>query len=351
MATESLRFAILPFLGIAASVLALLVAHVVVLHGARELMYRRRRRLLASYRPVVLAALNDDDPEPSLRALTRVPRRHAPLLATLILEPLRSVKGSVADRALAAARAAGLTDRWHRELAHRRWWRRARAAHALGLVGDVGAVRALVAALEDPSGEVRAAAVEALGLIGDPAAIPELVARLPAHSRYQRVRLVDALQRFGWVGVDALLHHAETHREDRGLIAELLAVVAAPGAVPALLAWSGDPRAEVRASAVRALGAIGVDDRAYYHLLRAIQDDCAEVRAAAAWALGRSGREDAAVYLAPHLQDAWIVAAQTARALRDLGAAGRNALEHAAASADGELARQVLWECGAATPA
>jgi hypothetical protein len=39
------------------------------------------------------------------------------------------------------------------------------------------------------------------------------------------------------------------------------------------------------------------------------------------------------------------------RALRDLGAAGRNALEHAAASADGELARQVLWECGAATPA
>jgi HEAT repeat protein len=75
-----------------------------------------------------------------------------------------------------------------------------------------------------------------------------------------------------------------------------------------------------------------------------LSDASPDVRAAGAWALGRSGREEAAAYLAPRLHDDWIVAAQAARALRALGAAGRRALEAAAAVEDGELARQMLWE-------
>ena len=115
-----------------------------------------------------------------------------------------------------------------------------------------------------------------------------------------------------------------------------------------MIVWAGDDRTEVRAAVWQAIGAIGVDDRAYYHLLRGLSDPGEAVRAAAAWALGRSGRQDAVIYLAGGLDDEWLVAAQTARALRALGPAGRRELEDAASRRGSELARQMLWECGAA---
>ena len=91
-----------------------------------------------------------------------------------------------------------------------------------------------------------------------------------------------------------------------------------------------------------------MDERAYYHVLRALSDDPEQARAMAAWALGRSGRQDAASYIAPRLNDEWIVAAHAARALRDLGTAGQRELESAAAHDDAVLARQMLWESSAA---
>ena len=75
-----------------------------------------------------------------------------------------------------------------------------------------------------------------------------------------------------------------------------------PAALDQLIDWSADERADVRAAMWQAIGTIGVDDRAYYHLLRATERPVRVVRAAAAWALGRSGRQDAAVYLAGRLE-------------------------------------------------
>jgi len=186
--------------------------------------------------------------------------------------------------------------------------------------------------------------VDGLGRIGDIRAIAPLVARFGEQSRHHRVRLVHALQHFGPVAVPSLLEHAETHPDDLAAIADLLGKTEASGALPRLIEWSGDTRGCVRSAAIRAIADIGVDDRAYYHVLRALNDEVPEVRAAAAWAIGRSGREEAASYLADRLNDQWEVAAQSARALGRLGQAGRDVLEAAADREDGELARQMLWE-------
>lgn len=341
---DSVRVVIVPLLALMGAVLFLLVCHVLLLHGVRELGFRRRRRLLGRYRPAVAAVLHDDHPERSVAVLRAAPGRHLSVIAALLLEPLGAVKGAVIERARASAAALRLLSKWETELHHRRWWIRADAAHALGLLRHRGAVRQLVRALDDPYEEVRAAAVEALGRLADPVAIPELVARLGEQSRHQRVRLVEALQQFGSSAVAPLMDYAGTHPEDVAVVAELLGSIRAPSALPALLEWCHHPSAETRRSAVRAVGAIGVDQRAYYYVLRALTDEAADVRAAAAWALGRSGRAEAASPLSQHLGDEWMVAAQSARALAVLGPSGRQALERAASAEQGELARQVLWE-------
>lgn len=348
---DAVRAVIVPFLLVTGALLAILVCHVLLLHAVREVVLGWRGRLRARYSPLLSAVLHGEDPAPALATLRAVPRRHLPVFSGLLLDPLRNVKGGIADRGRAAATVLGLTAKWDAELRDRRWWIRAEAAHALGLVREEGAVRPLIAALDDPVEEVRAAAVEALGRIADPAAIPELVARLPDGSRHQRVRLIEALQQFGAVALLPLLEHARAHPENLRIVAELLGSIEAPAATATLLDWCGHERADVREAAVRAIGTIGADDRAYYHLLRALNDASADVRAAAAWALGRSGREEATAYLAPRLNDEWIVAAQTARALRALGGAGRRALEAAAAVEHGELARQMLWEAHAGSGA
>lgn len=341
---ETVRAGLVPFLLVTGGLLAVLVCYVVVLHGVGELAFRRRQRLIGVYRPLVDVALHAEASMTRFDRLRAAPRRHRPVIAALILEPLRIAEGSVTERARAAAGALGLVARWTAALGDRRWWIRADAALALGLVKSGPAVAPLISALDDPYDEVRAAAVEALGRIEDPAAISELITRLPEQSRHQRVRLVQALQQFGSAAVAPLLEDARSHHVDRVSIAELLGSIGAVSAIDQLIAWSNDDRPALRAAA---LGAIGVDERAYYHVLRRLGDDAEEVRAMAAWALGRSGRQEAAAYLAPRLNDEWVVAAQSARALRDLGAAGRQALEAAATDEHAELARQMLWECGA----
>jgi HEAT repeat protein len=344
---DSIRAALLPFMAATASLVCVLVCLVVGLHVVREVLFRRRLRLLDLYRPIVARALQHAPAAEAIESLRRAPARHRQLVAWLILEPLRVSDGPVRERAGGLCATLGLIAQWRQALRRRRWWTRADAAHALGLAKDHTAVPALVETLDDPHAEVRAAAVEALGLIAHPAAIPALVARLSDRTHHQHVRLVEALRRLGEGAATELLEHARANAGDRATVADLLGTMGASAALPAVLEWCRDSRPDVRSASVRAVGTIGVDDRAYYHLLRALGDDVADVRAAAAWALGRSGRADAAPYLASRLQDAWVVAAESARALRQLGPAGRLALESAAGAPDGDLARQMLWEIGA----
>ncbi len=343
---EILRRALLPFLAITGAVLGALLAALVLQRAVREVVWWRKTRLERRYQPAVDRLLRGEVAFPKATLLIRAPARHRRLIAGLLVEPLRVLSGEPVDRACGAAHAMGLTPLWLADLQDRQWWRRAEAALALGFVGEVTAYDALLGLLEDPHEEVRAAAVEALGRLGDVRAVPALLAGLAEQSRHQRARIIDAVSMLGPEGRSDLLAHACRFPEQLPILSEVIASVCGSAAVPNLLEWASAPVPAIRAAAMLALGTIGVDDRSFYHALRALGDVDDDVRAMAARALGRSGRKDATDYLAAHLDDAWLVAAQSSRALASLGLPGIVALE-GRSSEDGkagDLARHMLWE-------
>jgi HEAT repeat protein len=259
------------------------------------------------------------------------------------------VRGGHNTRAAELADGLQLTSAWRADLRSRHWWHRSEAALALGLLHHQASVPSLIELLDDDHEQVRAAAIDALGQIGDPSAIAPLLARMNDPTRHERARLVQSLRAFGEGATAALLEHGESHPADRGLVATILSLVGGAAARDPLLQWAGAADAVTRAAAWQALSAIGLDERAFYHALKALGDDHAAVRAASARALARTGRGDAAPHLAGHLDDEWEVAAQSARALARLGADGHGALADRVARGPGlghDLAQQVLWESG-----
>jgi HEAT repeat protein len=203
-----------------------------------------------------------------------------------------------------------------------------------------------LALLDDDHEEVRAAVVDALGSLRDPRARQALIDMLSRPWRHQYARVVEAIRRHGTDAIEALIGRARLAPEDRLVAADLFGLVRAPQALDLLVDWLSTPEAPLRAAAIRSLGAIGLDDRAYFFALRALTDESPDVRAAAARALGRARRADGSPYLEPLLDDEWAVAAQAAAALKQLGAPGQIALRRRASeqSQAGDLARQMLWE-------
>jgi HEAT repeat protein len=345
---EAFREALLPFIMGGSAVLLLLLALLIGQRLVRAALEARVRSLNSRYSPIIDAAIGEDSAA-AMEAAARIPRRHRPLLAALVLAPLHAVRGQHTARAAVLANRLGLVDGWRRDLGSRRWWHRSEAALALGLLRDQAAVPALLGLLDDDHDQVRAAAIDAVGQIGDPAAIAPLLKRLNDPTRYERTRLVQSLRAFGSAATTALLEHGASLPADRALVATILAFVGGAAARDPLLQWAAGGDAATRAAAWRALAAIGLDERAFYHALKGLGDEDAAVRAAAATALARSGRADAASHLARHLDDEWAVAAQSARALAALGAGGRAELSARAAKGPGlghDLAQQMLWEGG-----
>lgn len=343
---DTLRRLLIPFLAGGTVLVAGLCAFVIVQRGLRELAFQRQQRLKARYRPAIDALIGSTPAPDALRDLLAAPHRHRALIGSLLLAPLRIVTGEPIARARAAADALDLTPHWRQMLRDRRWWQRADAARALGLLRAPDSLAALEPLLDDAHEEVRAAAVEAMGRLADPAAIPLLLARLHDQTRHQTARLVEALRAFGPPVTPALLAHGKSADAVAPVLIDLLALIGSPAAVPDLLRWSRDTRPDVRAAAMTALGSLGLDERGYYYALQALEDDDADVRAAAGRALGRAGRAEAASALARRLDDDWLVAASCAQALRSLGAAGRHELERRRheQSPAADLARQMLWE-------
>jgi HEAT repeat protein len=347
---ERLRDALVPLLLVVGGAVGLLLVVVVLQRVIRDWRAWRLARVRARYAPLVRAALDGAGPERelALATLAAASPRHRAVVADALVEPLRVIRGTTVERARVVARELGLLDAWRARLARGSWVARSKAALALGLVRDVEAVPALVRLLDDASDQVRAAAVDALGIIGDSAAVEALLARLGQQSRHQQARLVEALRRIGPSVTESIVARGARDPGERILIAEVLALVGGAGARATLLEWTSDEDARVRAVAWRAIGTIGVGDRAAYHALRAMGDDDPRVRAHAAQALGRTGRADVVPYLASHLDDEWEVAAQGARALAWLGEPGLAALRAREASGAGghglELARHFLWE-------
>jgi len=306
----------------------------------------RRRRLTAQYQPVVAALSDAGTAGAALATLGKVPKAHRPVVGALLLDAMRVTSGDYVDQLRAGVSVLGLVDVWRQQLASRHWWERADAAHALGLLRKPGISSTLLPLLDDPHETVRAAAVGALGLTGDPQVIPALLSRLSDESRHQRIRIIEALQQFGSDVGPPLLAHAAAHPTLLPLLAHLVGELRLTSAAEQVLTWTQNENPSVRASAFQALGTIGVDGRAFYYVLKGLSDSDAETRGMAVRALGRAGRDDALPYLEPLLHDEWVVAAQTARALRALGGGGIAALERAAAlpGPAGELAQHVLWE-------
>ena len=345
---ERFRDALVPFLvagtGLAVGLLIVLIGQRVIRAAAES----RRRGLIDRYRPLIDSALASESPI-ALDAVAAIPGRHRAIVADHVLGTLRIVRGAQNERARAIAERLDLTRGWRADLQSRLWWRRAEAALALGLLRDREATALLTPMLDDEHEQVRAAAIDALGQIGDSSAIAPLLSRMGDPTRHERTRLVQALRAFGEPATRALVEHGQREARDRTTVATVLSFVGGTAAADALLQWSATGDQDTRVAVWTALGNIGLDERSFYHALKALNADEAPVRAAAARALARSGRTDAAMQLAGKLDDEWEVAAQSARALARLGPDGHAALHRRVDAGEGlgrDLARQVLWESG-----
>jgi HEAT repeat protein len=111
---------------------------------------------------------------------------------------------------------------------------RARAAHAMGLIGDPAFTADLNEALGDDAWSVRAMAAKALGRIGQPDAIPRLCEALADRQWWVRTNAGEALRALGPPGREALIrmletddvyarHQAVAQLEEGGIIDEYVA--------------------------------------------------------------------------------------------------------------------------------
>jgi HEAT repeat protein len=170
---------------------------------------------------------------------------------------------------------------------------RAAAAEALGLLADGAAVPALVGALGDDEEPVRVAAVRALGAVADPAAAAPLRERARGQGAIA-LHALEALGRLPRAGdgdeTDALLIDALSRKDPEAVKAAVRAldVRGGPGAVTGLATALSHARWDVRRLAAEALGARAKSDaaaRAALEARRAIETD-ALVSDAIAAALG-----------------------------------------------------------------
>lgn len=345
---ETFRIVLWIILGSGLAALALVFAGLILSRLMRTLAARRRGAIEQRYMPLIDDLLLPATARGAIDSLHAAPAAHHNLIGGLLLRPLRVARGEVIASIRSAAEALQQDRRWMSGLGDRRWWVRAESARALGLIRSPGALANLTRTLEDDSEEVRAAAVDSLGLLGDVRAIPALLGGLASGSRQQRVRVVEALRLLGPAATPGLLEHAAASPGDRRVVAGVLGQIGGADALPTLIEWMSDADPGVRAAALEAAGTLGIDDRAYYFVLRALRDEAAPVRGMAARALARSPRQGTAQYLEPGLDDEWDVAVQSAMALRRLGSDGIAVLERRAAGEGqaAQLAGQVLWERG-----
>jgi HEAT repeat protein len=160
-------------------------------------------------------------------------------------------------------------------------------ALALGQLGPRRAVRPLIAALKDQNPRVRRATARALGMLGDPAAADPL---LPLLTDDQRRVVQEATVALGRLKATAACDRILALLDDedsylRAAAAEALGNIGerrAAAALGTLLAGDRDP--EVREAAARALGRLG-DRSALPVLRRALEDKSHPVAARAAKSL------------------------------------------------------------------
>ena len=324
-----------------------MMAVVIVERAASALQEARQQRIVRRYAPRVRRALDQDGA--ALCELVASPPRHRVAIARLLIEPLIDDRDpDRIARTRAIVRPLSLIPLADRYLRSRRWWRRALALRALGLIQLKDRTAAIVGALDDPSPDVRAAALDALADLHDPTSLPGIVARLHDTS-LERGRRAAVLAAFGSEGESLLLDFSEADVAHRANYARALAICGTARSRPTLSLWTRDPRPDVRAAAFEALAHVGVDTTAARLAIDALESADTPVRAMAASALyGWTGPGDAAAHLANHLDDAWPVAVRAAQSLQS-SPDGLIELQACTSRSDlaGVLARQMLWQASA----
>ena len=326
------------------AVLSMLAA-VVVERGAFRFQRMRHQQIERRYAAMIRRALGGD--EGARRALQSAPARHKIITAAMLITPLIENRHPEAiARVRDEVRTLALGPLVMRYLRSRRWWHRAIALRAIGLLQWDSHTALAIAALDDPHPDVRAAALDALTDLGDPRSLEAIVVRLH-DSSLQRGRRAAALAAFGIRCEPFLLDLANVDPAHRRNYARALTICGTARARPVLCAWTSDARGEVRAAAFEALAHVGLDPDSARRAIEALESDEAAVREMAAYALRDwTADADAAAQLARHLDDTWTVAVRAARSLQSMGDAGIRELQASALRRDlvGVLARQMLWQ-------
>ncbi|HKQ97152.1 MAG TPA: HEAT repeat domain-containing protein [Candidatus Polarisedimenticolia bacterium] len=308
---------------------------------AREAIARRRR---ATFEPEIFRYAGATDTR-SIRDYLRLPLTPGDrdLVEAVLIDVAGLLKGASRERITAAAEALGMIADNVDGLRSRAWWRRAEAAEKLGVLGSKQAVDPLVAALDDPSAEVRLRAARALGLIRGQTSIRPLVQALADPSRWSAIRLSDILIGAGEEAVDELLAAYETLPSSARVTAlDILGRIRTPRAATLLRRAIADEMPDVRARAAHAMGLLA-DGSFEPFLTKALDDESWAVRAMAAKALGRTKAKGAIRVLAAKLADReWWVRSNAGDALRLLGPEGREALLAALDAQDNYARHQAL---------
>jgi len=169
---------------------------------------------------------------------------------------------------------------------------RMHSARALGLAADPSVSTALVKLLDDKSNQVRFSAASSLTTLGDPTGTEFLFASMRGDDSIQRLNairsLVEVQVRSGTVEKQLIDGLTSSESLARSGCAQILGEAGVNDAVPDLLRTTEDSVAEVRWSAIIALGRLtAVDGRAQLEKLR--EDEDATVAYYAKWALRQLG--------------------------------------------------------------
>jgi HEAT repeat protein len=340
-----LRAAFLALMGAAAAVTLAVVAA----RAVRLWLDRRRERLAAGPRRILLAFLADGGPADQLEQLVALRGPHWRALEPAATAMLAKVRGEARDALVTVFERHGVGDRALRDLRSAGPVRRGRAAEVLGNLRRRDAVPALCERLTDRDPDVRLAAVRALGRIGDAAAAGPLLATLATPDPAPVQLVAYALVQLA-AGADGPLLAGLDHPDPqmRATILDTLRLRGTTGAEARVVeVLRGDPSAEVRRRAAAMLGRVGGRASLDPLVAAAAGDADREVRAAAAHALGDLGTPAAV----PALRDLvgnrrYRVAHEAAAALVRLGAPGVATLRELAA--DGTAAAHALEALAAA---
>ncbi len=249
--------------------------------------------------------------EPLVRALAEPNRWSAIRIADILTDLGGDVAGELIDRyptlnrhgrlaaldILARVHTIDSSSFLHERLTDEDRDVRARAAHALGSIGDPAAAPALMARLEDAEWPVRAMAAKALGRIRHLPAIPALRKAMRDREWWVRANAAEAVRAMGEAGIEALeetlgdvdvyaRHQAVQMLQQSGQLELRLAQLASP-----------DPRIRSEAEVVvRKIATIGQMGR-----LREVAEQHAEerVREALAAILPRAAEGDTSGEAAP----------------------------------------------------